>query len=142
VAVGTNSVFGTGRLTINGGKLMSDSATARAISVPVTLAGDVTLGDSVNTGVLTNSGAWTVSGGPRQITVDSGLSAVISGALGGTGRLTKAGNGTLDLTAANTVTGGINHNAGTLRVNNNAGLGAANSPVTLGNGVTLSTTAG
>jgi autotransporter-associated beta strand protein len=142
VAVGTNSVFGTGRLSINGGKLMSDSATARTISVPVTLAGDVTLGDAVNTGVLTSSGLWTVSGGPRQITVDSGLSAVISGALGGTGSLTKAGTGTLDLTAANTMTGGINHNGGTLRINNNTGLGAANSPVTLGNGVTLSTTAG
>jgi fibronectin-binding autotransporter adhesin len=141
VAVGTASAFGTGRLSINGGKLMSDSATARTMSVPVTLAGDVTLGDSVNTGILTGSGAWTVSGGPRQITVDNTVRAVISGGLGGSGSLTKAGLGTLDLTAAGGMTGGININAGTVRVNNNTALGAANSPIALADGVTLATSA-
>ena len=141
VAVGTNSVFGTGRLFINGGKLMSDSATARTISVPVTLVGDLTLGDAVNTGTLTGSGAWTVSGGPRQITVDTAQSAIISGVISGISSLSKAGGGTLDfLTQANTYNGGFNHNGGTVRVNSTTGLGAANSPVTLADGVTLATT--
>jgi autotransporter-associated beta strand protein len=140
---GTTTGFGDGKLTINAGTIKSDGATARTIAVPVTMAGDVTLGDAVNTGTVTFSGAWTVSGGPHQITVpDSAASAVISGGLNGTDTLTKAGPGTLDFTAASTFTGGINHNAGTLRINNNTALGAANSPVVLANGVTLSTTAG
>ena len=56
--------------------------------------------------------------------------------------LTKAGAGTLSVGGANTFTGGFSHNSGTVRVNSTTALGAANSPVTLANGVTLSTTAG
>ena len=148
VAVGSDSAFGaanafnSGLLTINGGTIKSDSATAHTVSVPVSLAADVTLGDAVNTGTLTFSGAWTVAAA-RQITVsDSAVSAAISGVISGAGSLTKAGPGTLDLTAANTFTGGVTHNAGTLRVNNAAALGAANSPVVLANGITLSVTGG
>jgi fibronectin-binding autotransporter adhesin len=142
ISLGFSTPLGTGRLTINGGSLRSEDDTARTLSVPVTLNANVTLGDAVKNGDLTLSGAWTISGGSRQITANT-INATISGAIGQdeAGRaLTKAGNGTLSLTPANTFSGGFNHNAGTVRVNNNASLGAANSPVTLANGVTLSTT--
>ncbi len=141
---GNNTPIGTGRLTINGGTLTSDSTTARTVSVPVTLNANVTLGDSVNNGALTSSGAWTVAGSSRQIAVNT-IGATISGSIGedASGRaLTKTGDGALILTAANTFTGGFNHNSGAVRVNSTTALGAANSPVSLANGVTLSTSAG
>lgn len=142
INIGNNAALGTGRLTVNGGKLGPDSATARTLSVPGTLMGTITLGDAVNTGVLTLSGAWTIGSDSAQVAVDADVSATISGAIGqdvdGRG-LTKTGNGTLNLTGASTFSGGFNHNAGTVRVNNNAALGAANSIVNLADGVTLST---
>ena len=145
VNVGTATVFGSGKLTINGGALRSDSGTARTLTMPVDLNADVALGDAVNTGDLTfSTGPWTLAGGSRQITVDT-VNATISSVIGqdASGRaLTKAGAGTLSLTAANAFTGGFNHNAGTVRVNSTTALGAANSPVTYADGVTLSTTAG
>jgi fibronectin-binding autotransporter adhesin len=143
--LGTNGALGTGKLTINGGTpITSDSVTARTSLSPVDLNANVTLGDSVNSGDLTfSTGAWTITGASRQITVDT-VNATISSAIGqdGTPRgLTKAGSGTLSLTTGNTFSGGFTHNAGSVRVNANAALGAANSPVTLAGGVTLGVTA-
>ena len=142
VNAGNNSIFGTGKLTINGGTLRSDSTTDRSLSMPVDLNGDVTFGDPVKTGNLTfATGAWTITGASRQINVDT-INAAINVAIGqdvpGRG-LTKVGNGTLSLAAVSTFSGGFNLNAGTLRVNGSAAI-LANSPVTLADGVTLATT--
>jgi len=52
--------------------------------------------------------------------------------------LTKVGAGVLNLSGANTFTGGFNHNSGTVRVNTTTALGAANSTVNLANGTVLS----
>ena len=142
INIGHNSALGSGKLSINGGAIRSDSATARTLAMPVDLNGDVTLGDSVNTGDLTFSGAWVLTGS-RQINVDT-INVTNTGSIGDGGGgfgLTKNGTGTLNLTTANTFSGGIVHNAGTLRANNNTAFGVANSPVTLANGVTLSLTA-
>lgn len=122
VNVGNNTAFGTGKVTINSATpavvIRSDGATARSLSMAMDLNGNATLSDSVNIGDLT-----------------------FSGVIAGTGGLTKVGSGVLSLTGANTFNGGVSHTAGTLRVNSTTALGAANSPVTLANGVTLSTTA-
>ena len=140
--IGNNAAFGTGRLIINSVNpvvLRSDSATDRSVSVAADLNGDVTYGDPV-TGGLLFSGAWTIKNASRQITVDT-INATNSGIISQdvAGRaLTKAGTGILNLTAANTFSGGFSHNSGMVRVNNNASLGAASSPVSLANGVTLS----
>lgn len=143
INVGNNSALGTtsGRLTIHGGAIRSDGTTARTITVPTTLAGDVALGDPVQSGVLTfSTSPWAVSG-TRQITVaDGSVRSVISSAISGAGGLVKAGDGILDLTGANAFTGGLSHNGGTIRVNGSTGLGAANSTVNLADGVTLATT--
>lgn len=115
---GNNSALGTGPMTVNGGTIRSDSPTARTLSLPGTLNGNLTLQAETGTyGDLT-----------------------LSGALGGAGSITKVGLGVLSLTAGNSFAGGVNHNAGTLRVNNNTALGASGSTVNLADGVTLSTT--
>lgn len=78
----------------------------------------------------------------RSVQVDNGSATVdgtLSGALSGSGALTKSGLGTLALSGSNTWTSNINHNAGTLRLdystNNNSKLGDA-AVVTLGAGAT------
>jgi fibronectin-binding autotransporter adhesin len=144
IATANNSPLGTGKLTINGGAIRADT-TARTISVPVDLNANLTLGDSVNNGDLTfSTGAWMITGGNREINVDS-INATINSVVGqdvaGRG-LTKNGNGILSLGGANAFSGGFSHNAGTVRVNSTTALGAANSPVSYADGVTLSTTAG
>jgi fibronectin-binding autotransporter adhesin len=65
-----------------------------------------------------------------------------AGIISGTGTVTKNGSAVLGLTAANPFTGGFNLNTGTASVNSTTALGAANSPVNIANGTTLSTTAG
>lgn len=118
INLGHNSALGTGRLTVNGGKIRSDSTTARTLSVATTVNGNYTL--EAETGLYGN--------------------LTLSGSISGSGSVTKTGSGVLDLSASNAFTGGFHHNEGTLRVNNNNALGAANAPVTLAHGVTLSTT--
>jgi len=85
-----------------------------------------TLARSVNTLELT---LQTSSGAPL-ITIDNGTTT-ISAALGGTQGFTKAGSGTLVLSTANTLTGDISVNAGTLdfwannaNISNNISLAA------------------
>src|SRR5213078_989405 len=51
--IGNNSALGTGKLTISGGTLSGNSATARTLSVPVDLSANVTLGNSTDTANLT-----------------------------------------------------------------------------------------
>ena len=63
-------------------------------------------------------------------------SATLAGVVSGTS-LTKGGAGTLNLTAANTYTGGTTVNAGTLKVNNTTGSATGTGAVTVGSGATL-----
>lgn len=61
--------------------------------------------------------------------------------LDGTGVLTKTGNGTLFLTAANLYTGGTVINAGVLNINTNAALGGVAGGVAINNNATLQASA-
>jgi autotransporter-associated beta strand protein len=111
--IGNNTALGSGTATLNGGNLSSNSASARSLTNNVVIGGDVTLGDSTNNGALSISGTVGLGGATRILTIDSAvtLSGVISN-----GGLTKAGTGTLTLSAAATHSGGTTINAGTLRV--------------------------
>ncbi len=99
-------------LTLQTGTV-SASGAARSLTNAVTLAGNVTIG---GTYALTLSGPVTLTGS-RTLTVTDTGGATIAGAIGqstsGLG-LTKAGAGTLVLSASNTYTGGAVLAGGTL----------------------------
>ena len=78
--------------------------------------------------------------GAGNISVTSPASGTIGSIVGGSAAISKIGNGSLNLTTANTFSGGFNLSAGTARVNNNTALGAASSAVTIADSTTLATT--
>lgn len=69
--------------------------------------------------VLSGAGSITLNGSAPSVTLGSGISGTISSIVAGSAGLTKAGAGTLTLngTTANTFTGGLNVNGGTLALN-------------------------
>jgi len=75
------------------------------------------------------------------LTVTNSAASTFSGSLFGSGSLTKAGNGTLTLTAHNGYAGGTNVNAGTLNIDVQGNLGASavggNKAVFVASGATL-----
>jgi fibronectin-binding autotransporter adhesin len=88
--------------------------------------------------VLNGPGTLGLGGTTPTITTSAGT-ATINSAIAGTAGLIKAGAGTLRLTGANTFSGGLTVNSGTLSVNGDAALGAASNGVTIAaNGSTFS----
>jgi autotransporter-associated beta strand protein len=130
LTAGSSSALGSGVLTLQGGTL-SASGGALSLANAVTLAGNAAIGGSY---ALTLTGSVTLTGN-RTLTVTDTGGATISGAIGqstsGLG-LTKAGVGTLVLSASNTYTGATTVSAGTLLVN-----GVITSAVTVASGATL-----
>ena len=107
-------------------------------------AGTVTLGTPITANALTfNTTGYTLSGGTLTlagttptITVNSGTDT-ISSVIAGTAGLIKSGAGTLSLSGANTFSGGITVNTGTLNVSDDAALGNSANGITLANGTVL-----
>ena len=93
----------------------------------------VTANTTVSNAITLNSG-----GGNFNITSNTTLSSIISGSGGLT--LVSTSTGTLVLTGANSYSGGTNINAGTISVNANGTLPAANNTISF-NGGTLAVTA-
>jgi autotransporter-associated beta strand protein len=79
------------------------------------------------------------TGANNAITTDTGVTTTISSELAGTTGVTKAGAGSLILSASNTFSGNIAVNAGTLQITNDSALG--NTANDLVNNGTLKTTA-
>jgi fibronectin-binding autotransporter adhesin len=147
---GHNDAFGTGTLTLSGGTLASDGATARTFTNAVVLTAATSLTEaSTGTGALTLSGPVTVTGsGNRNLTVNQ--VATISGVVAGTdnGIVFKTGTGTLVMAnTANTFSGGFGINSGTVQVtklanvgeNSSLGTRNSNSVMRLGQTVTTGT---
>ena len=101
-------------------------AGALAINESLTINGDSASGLTVSTSTITLGGGTTLT-----FTNASG-SVTISSLLAGSGSLTKAGAGILQLVGDNTYTGATNVNVGSLRVN-----GATTSGATVATGATL-----
>ena len=101
LAVGANTALGAaaGGLTFNGGTLRTTASFA-----------------------MTRPGTLLAGGGTFEPTTGT---LTENGVLGGAGKLTKIGAGTLALTAANTYGGGTQINAGAVQVSSDANLGAA-----------------
>lgn len=131
IRVGSDSALGgsAGTATLFSGALSSDGTTARALSNPFSVTGNVTLGDATDSGALTLTGNTLLTGN-RTITFASDVT--LTGVLGeqGAGRvLTKDGAGTFTLANAVSYTGGTVLNAGRIRVGVAAALGTATTTI-------------
>jgi len=130
---------GTSTLTLNGVsgvgiQLNSGSGAVSTGSAKFSLGGDQTwLNNSANTftvgGTITNASTSI----PRTLTIDGSgntiLNGIVSNASAGTTTVTKLGSGTLSLGAANTFSGGLNIQQGTVRL---TGSGAGSGLITIG----------
>lgn len=142
--LGTDTAFGTGTLTLNGGTLSTAGFSARTIANAVNITNNSQLGISGTGGLVTLTGTVTVSGNQTLSYVNTGsaltgnvtlngnltfnssvagvatgntLSGVIADGSGSFG-ISKTGTGQINLTGINTFTGNITINQGTLRINN------------------------
>lgn len=136
--LGNASALGAGTLTIAGGTTL-DSTVANLVLTggnPHNWTGNFTFTGSQN--LTFGSGAVMLSGNP-QVTVGANTLTVV-GPISGSGiSLSKAGNGTLVISGANTYTGGTTLNGGTLTAGANANLGADGSTITFAGNATLAT---
>ena len=76
---------------------------------------------------------------PVAVEIASGKTLTINGNITGSNGLTKTGAGTLTVASANTYTGGVNINAGTLSISADNNLGAGGGTLTLAGGTLQST---
>ena len=119
-----------GATNVNAGTLQAGAANAIAPMSAVTVAGGATLAlNGFNQTVGSLAGAGSVTLGTALLTAGGdNTSTTFSGAISGTGGLTKNGTGVLNMTGANTYVGLTTVNAGTLSVNGSlAGAVALNS---------------
>lgn len=94
------------------------------------------------TGYTLGGGAITLGGATPTVTVPTAVhTATINSTVSGISGLTKAGNGTLILGGANSFTGTVNINGGTLSVGSDGNLGAAANVLSFGGGKLVTTAA-
>ncbi len=127
------TTISAGTLVASGGSAIGDSG-----AVTVTVTGTLQLSNNETIGAL--SGAGTVTLDTNTLTVSQSTNTTFSGAIGGSGGLTKSGTGTLTLTGANTYTGTTTVSAGGLTVNNGSAF-VDGSAVTVDSGTTLTLSA-
>ncbi len=121
LAYGSNNALGTGSLTVNGGTLDMGNRTDSVGAV--TLLNGSILGTGGAT--LTSTSGFTLSNGT--------VSAILAGAVG----LTKDTAGTVTLSAANTFTGALNVNAGSVILSGATGTMANVASVSILTGASL-----
>ena len=120
-------------LTINGGTINSTASgitagNAQNWNADITFLGSNSL--TLNGGVTLNSN--------RQITVNANT-LTMGGSIGGSYGLTKAGAGTLYLTAGNSYSGGTTVNGGTLQLAGDGSNGIIGGNLTINGGATVNT---
>ncbi|WP_438482997.1 beta strand repeat-containing protein [Oleiharenicola lentus] len=140
-----NSVSnGAGLLT--GSSWTQGSHAVFSAGTDATGAYDVTISGNMSAAsVLIEDGTPTITGGTLTIgatgfEVGASRTATVSSVIAGANGLTKAGAGTLVLNGVNTFTGGVNINAGTLRLSGPDQVGnrlVANTLVSVASGATL-----
>jgi autotransporter-associated beta strand protein len=133
VLTGANTY--TGGTTVNAGTLQAGAVNTFSPSSAFTVAAGASLNlASFNQTVGSLAGAGSVTLGSATLTTgNDNTSTTFSGAISGSGGLTKIGSGIFVLTGSNTYSGATAVNAGTLFVNGSI----ANSAVTVNSGATL-----
>ena len=126
----------TGGLTIDGGELQLTGGAALADSTAVCVNANGRLQLFANETIGTLTGAGTVALGANTLTVSETSDTSFSGAITGTGGLTKSGVGTLTLVGTNSYTGATTVNAGTLELASGAAI-ADTGALTVATGATL-----
>jgi len=153
-ALGTDSVSigANGMLSLGGGGGSFYGGAQNIVGGDLTVANNITINHTGSLGNFgidaldntygnnTLSGTITLAGANTQVDINGGQ-LTISGAMSGTGALTKAGSSILRLTGSNSYTGGTTVNNGTLNVSSDAALGGTAGPVTIVGGATLQTAA-
>ncbi|MFM8807345.1 MAG: beta strand repeat-containing protein, partial [Chthoniobacterales bacterium] len=130
---------GAGQTQSGSTLIFADTAGTVTVSGGVTVSNGMTFqttGYDLQGSTITLAGATAAN---NTITTDTGVATTISSELAGTTGMTKAGAGSLILSASNTFSGNVAVNAGTLRITNDAALG--NTANDLVNNGTLKTTA-
>ncbi len=119
LALGHNSGAGTGPLTINAGKIRSDTA-ARTLANLATINGSFTCDNNLD---LTLGGAITLGAAPVITVTNTSTNGLVLGAGGISGAfaLTKAGPGVLTLGGVNNYSGTTTISGGTLRLTGDTG---------------------
>ncbi|WP_283809989.1 autotransporter outer membrane beta-barrel domain-containing protein [Bradyrhizobium forestalis] len=140
---GTLTLSGTstygGTTTVNAGTLRAGAANAFSSASAVTVNAGATLGlNNFGQSIGSLAGAGNVTLGTAALTTGGdNTSTTFSGAISGTGGLTKTGSGTFTPTGTSTYTAATTINGGTLEVD---GSIAASTNVTVNSGATLSGT--
>ena len=137
-AAGVGTPFGLGAMTVRSGTLRSTTSSGRSIYNNVILDGSVTLGSTVSgfTGNITvnnTSGSTTIASN-SVITTADGVTTDWQQAMSGTGGLTKAGSGILNLsgsTQRSTFSGGFVADGGIVQWTN-SGTPGVSTPFGLG----------
>jgi hypothetical protein len=156
------AVFGGGGLGAGGAIFVSGGTLV--VSGPFTVSGNTVIagasgggsaiaGSSFGPGIFlqgsdaNNGGAGTLTFAPAALQAQTLADAIAdqsgSGGTGGnsgTWGLAMSGAGTLDLTGANTFSGGVSVSAGTLEVNNGSGSGTGSGPVVVASGASVTGT--
>ncbi len=117
----TNTNTYTGATLVSAGTLTASGGSAISDSSAVTVTGTLVLSNAETIGSL--AGAGTVTLGSNTLTVGADTtSTTFSGAINGTGGLTKTGSGTLTLSGTNGFTGALTVSAGGVTVRNGAAI--------------------
>ncbi len=117
VTVGTNTALGTGGVVMADGTMLRAGVDGLALANAITLNGTSTM----------NTQAFTFT---------------LNGVIGGTGTLSKIGDGNLVLAGTNSYSGGTNLTAGSLTVANNSSIGTGTLTTTGGTTLIVGTTTG
>jgi fibronectin-binding autotransporter adhesin len=139
---GTTTNWSDGAANTNWSDATPDSAVFGATNGT---AGTVTnIGARTVGGITFNAASsetYTISGGTLLLsgdaTITANTNATIGSVLSGSASLTKAGNGTLTLTATNTYTGGTTVNGGILSLETGGGAGIIRGSLTINSGGTV-----
>ncbi len=141
IRAGSNGPFGTGLFVMTGGALSSTSTTGFNITNSYHFSNSLTLGDATDSGALnfTAAATGTLKGDTILNTVSDVTLGGAIGEDGGSFSLTKTGAGTLTLgNNANTFSGGLAINEGTVSTGNADGrLGAAGGALSFDGGTLL-----